>query len=101
MEIYQIHNLYVETGSTGTIAHRTCTSVKGGSLQMTWTVLLVYKLVSKKFPKNKIIIIIIKQYFWGCSGPQGSHTHQYFPSRYVYNHAWGRLFVNRLGDVLI
>ena len=64
---------------------------------------LAFKKNGKKEKKNSevCIIIIIKKHFWGCSGAQGSHTHQYFPSRYVCNHFWGRLFVNCLGDVLI
>ena len=63
---------------------------------------LAFKKNGKKEKKNsEVCIIIIKKHFWGCSGAQGSHTHQYFPSWYVSNPAQGRLFVNRLGDVLI
>ena len=62
---------------------------------------LAFKKNGKKGKNSEVCIIIIKKHFWGCSGPEGSHTHQYFPSLYVCNHAWGRLFVNCLGDVLI
>ena len=42
---------------------------------------LAFKKNGKKEKKNsEACIIIIKKHFWGCSGAQGSHTHQYFPS---------------------
>ena len=41
-----------------------------------------------KYKLGWVIIIIIKQNFWGFLIPAWSHTHQYFPSWYVYNHDW-------------